>query len=265
MAKRSRRIRPLEIWVVAGDLHIPFHDPTALALFIAFCKSIQPDRVFLNGDILDCWEISKFDKPLSIKQHLTDELDQGTAFFKALRLAVPDAMIDWLLGNHEFRWERFLGSKAPELYGLKYMTLEEQVDCTAQGVTVHNAHLPETMVQVGKLLIGHFAKVNKHSAYTAKNLLDEKGISLIQAHTHRMGAHYRTDYNRTLVAFEGGCLCSLDPPYLSRPNWQQGWTVVAKDPDSDFFKLTAVEIIKGRVIYGNQMIESAPPVNLIPV
>ena len=91
-------------------------------------------------------------------------------------------------------------------------------------------------MQIGnRLLIGHFDKVSKHAGQTARNLLEEKGISVIQGHTHRGGSSFKKLYDRDLVAYENFCLCDRNPLYCDRPNWQLGFSMLYKDEKSDFF------------------------------
>jgi predicted MPP superfamily phosphohydrolase len=239
--------------VVIGDLHIPFHDKRTVKLVLSFIKWFSPDKIFLNGDIIDCWEISRFQRPLSIEERLKDEIQEGIEFLRTLRKTAPKAEIIYIFGNHEYRFEMFIAKNARELHGLKGMTLEEQLELKELKIKPINSHQRENFYRYGHMLIGHFNKVNKHSAYTAKNLLDEKGISLIQSHTHRGGVSYKHDFVDFKVAVENFCLCELNPPYLSIPNWQPGFSTVHTDPKTKFFKITPVEIVQYHIIYGDQV------------
>lgn len=147
----------------------------------------------------------------------------------------------------------YIANNAKALKGLKGMSLEDQLNLTKRGIDVVNSHQRENYYQYGKLLIGHFNMVRKHSGYTAKCLLEEKGLSLIQSHTHRGGSSYKRDFADSKVAYENFCLCDLNPPYCQLPNWQQGFSTIHKDTKTDFFKVTQVEIVKYRILYGNRI------------
>jgi hypothetical protein len=90
-------------------------------------------------------------------------------------------------------------------------------------------------------------------------LLEDRGTSLIQAHTHRGGSHFKRFEDRDLVAYENFCLCRLDPPYMASPNWQQGFSLVYKDAGSDLFYVEPHPIVrKGeryRVFFNGEVIE----------
>jgi UDP-2,3-diacylglucosamine pyrophosphatase LpxH len=245
----------IERAVCISDLHIPFQDKTAVQLVLKFISQFKPDYVFLNGDIIDCWEISRFDKPLFIDSRLKDEICATVIFFDELRQASPNSRIIYIYGNHEFRFERFIAKNARELAGLMGLTLKEQLCVATFGIETVDSHQKENFYRFGQhLIIGHFNKVNKNSGYTAKNLLEEKGISVIQGHTHRLGSSYKRDFEGVKGGWEGGCLCDLNPPYIQLPNWMQGFITIHKDKKTDFFKVTPVEIIEGRCFYGDKII-----------
>lgn len=223
--------------LVFGDTHIPFENQRALDLALGIGQEVNPDIIFLNGDILDCWEVSRFYKNLALRTtaNLVQEISLAKSFLKELRWKFPKAKIVYIFGNHEHRFDRFISENAKELYGLKGMTLEEQLELVPLNIKSVNSGTAENSYLYGKLLIGHFDRCNKHSGYTAKNLLEEKSISLIQNHTHRGGSSYRRLYDRDIVAFENFCLCDRSPQYVDHPNWQLGFSVIYKDKQSDYF------------------------------
>ena len=262
MLPSSRRSKPLvipvkqeEIALVLGDLHIPFENRRALSLVERVGKIIQPDYFFLNGDVTDCWEISRFDKNprLESEAALRTEISRTKQYLKSLRSKFPTAKIKWLYGNHEYRWEKYILANAKPLHGLSGLSLAEQVDAEALRIDVINSGNKENSYLFGNLLIGHFDRVHKHSGYTARNLLEDKGISLIQNHTHRGGATYKRAYDRDLVGYENFCLCDRNPAYVDHPNWQLGFSVVHRDLNSDFFYVEQHPIIEtetaGELVY----------------
>lgn len=245
----------IETAVVINDLHIPFEDDKAVKLVLKFIKKIKPDQIFLNGDVLDCFSLSKFPKPLYIQTAMYEEIAKVEDFLDKLRKVAPKAKIDYIFGNHENRFDKHLYDRSPEFYRLKGSSLEEQLQLEDRDIVAHNSHNRENFIRYGHLLIGHFNKVSKHSAYTAKALLDDYCMSLIQAHTHRGGIHFKTTYKDTMVAVENFCLCSVDPHWVKKPNWQLGLSVVHTDKETDQFHIIPIPIINYRILYGKQLIE----------
>lgn len=221
-----------ELCVVLSDVHIPFEDKKAVDLALLFLKDVQPDRIILDGDIVDCWEISKFDKAPRTGATLQDELDQGRAFLKRIREVCPKARIDFIEGNHEFRLKAYLYRKAKELEGLRGVSIPEQLDFQDLNILWHPvrrgaSRFVDNYIKVGELYVGHFDAANKYAGYTAKNLLYSRGVSVLQGHIHRIGMSSWTRANgEELVAIENGCLCDRNPSYVSDPNWQSGLSII---------------------------------------
>jgi predicted phosphodiesterase len=236
-------MRGFETAVVMGDLHIPFEDKKAVKVALDVAEDINPDIIILNGDVSDCWEISRFTKRLDVDADLRDEIDQTRIFLMKLRNRFRKSRIIYIYGNHEHRWSTWIANNARELHGLRGLTLKEQFDCTEEDIEVVYSGNKESSWLWGRLLIGHFDRVHKHSGYTAKNLLDQKGISLIQAHTHRGGSSFRRMWDRDLGAWEGFCLCDRNPQYVDHPNWQLGFLAVTKSKLSDYFHVEEYPIV----------------------
>ncbi len=256
-AKKSRDVLATSYKkaLVLNDLHIPFSCLPAVELALDVGDVLKPDRIFLDGDIIDCWEISNFIKnPLRRKKNnLVEEIAQGREWLHQLRRRFPKAEIIYILGNHEYRWIRNLATNAPELAGLRGLSLAEQLGCPEEQIEVIDSGNRESSYQWKKLLIGHFNSARKHSGYTARGLIEDKGISLIQAHCHRGGASFKRHWDRDIVGYENFCLCDRNPEYVDRPNWQLGFCNVYMDNDSDFFYVEPhpiTEIKKGnRLVY----------------
>ncbi len=69
----------------------------------------------------------------------------------------------------------------------------------------------------------------------------------MHGHTHRLGAFYHRDISDTYAAWENGCLCNLNPDYVTAPDWQHGWSVVWSH--RDYFHVEQVAVVKGRYNY----------------
>jgi len=98
---------------ILSDIHFPYHDEEALKVAIDYLIEYKPDTIILNGDILDFYGLSAFDKDPS-KPKMREELEQGRWFISAMRETFPNALIYYKIGNHEMRLERWLKLKAPE-------------------------------------------------------------------------------------------------------------------------------------------------------
>lgn len=217
--------------LVINDLHIPYVDSKVLRLLYEFLPKVKPDNLIINGDFLDCFALSKFDKAPHSGKSFLEEITAGKTILNDLRHFLPKTKIYYICGNHEFRLKRYLLSQAPELFDLEALSIPYLLDLKKFNViwvdSDDDSSWQDTYVQVGDIFVGHFNRVSKHSGATAKALVEEKGVSVLQAHVHRTGVYYKTKMNgETLVGIENGCMCDLKPSYMKNPNWQHGLTVI---------------------------------------
>lgn len=87
-------------FVVLSDIHFPYQDDKAIKAALNFVKTNPVDTIILNGDILDFYDVSSFDKDPSRINSLQKEIDMAQKFFKKLRTIKPDARIVFIKGNH---------------------------------------------------------------------------------------------------------------------------------------------------------------------
>jgi len=233
--------------VVLNDTHGNFVDPVALRLVLDFIKREQPDNVVLNGDIMDFYKISQFDKDPARLTTLQEEIDfVYDNILGPIRKAVPDAKIDYVQGNHEARLRKYLWKKASELASLRALNIDALLRLRELNITYH-----EKMHKIGDLYFFHGEVIRQHSGYTAKAMFDRKGVSLIHGHTHRDGKYTLRNLNGQYAVWENYCLCSLEPEYIDFPNWTQGFayiTHVGKRPMCE-----QVPIISGSYIFGGKI------------
>lgn len=245
-----------ETTVVFGDAHVPFHDPVALGLVYQFISDTQPDRVVINGDFLDCYRVSHFSKDPARGQSLAEEIKTGRDLLYTLRDIAPDTEIVYICGNHEHRLHKYIIDNAGELRGLDGLSIPEQLHLETLGidwVPCKADKFIDTSIRMGNLLIGHFDSAQQHSGYTARNLLDKYGLSLIQGHVHSMGCSNKTLADGIVMAWEGGCLCDLEPMYCVPSKWAQGFVVVHQELDGTFFHVEPILILDGRFFFGGRM------------
>ncbi len=239
---KKRTHNKWELVVIANDFQVPFHDPKALGLFKLFLRRENPDWLILNGDFQDFFEISTFDQTPRTGKTFLEEIAIGRKILKAFRRILPKTRITWLEGNHEFRLKKYLIQNAKELYGLKALSVSqlfglEELDIEYVACSPGVSKFTDNFIRVGNLYVGHWDMVAKQGGYAAKGLVEVKGVSLLQGHTHRFGAHARTTVDgRVLLGVENFCMCRRKASYVGRPNWQLGFSVVYHNPVSGRFQ-----------------------------
>lgn len=229
--------------VILSDLQIPFEDPAAVNQALDVIRSVQPDLLILNGDIIDCYLESSFTKkmkPAKLKDVAGQTFWRSQKFMESIA-AVPRKI--WMGGNHEERWALQI-SRENERGGLSPISLaliasrKDQLDISDfhgsfakiynmadYGVEYypysHRLYLVER-----NLIVTHGKYVSRHSGQSAKRTFEWLGTSCLVGHTHRLGNHLVTLDGVQYGAWENGCLCQLEPEYDDSPNWQQGFSVV---------------------------------------
>ncbi len=214
----------IEVQIVINDLHIPYQDKECLELVLKFAKNLQPDKLFILGDFVDMYSISKFLRDPARVLNLQAEFEEGKKVLDRFDKAIPKAEKYFICGNHEDRMRKFIWNN-PVLDGC--ISFEDKIGINDYGYKFFKYG---ENYQYQTLIYTHGYKINKYSAYTAKNLLDDLGMSVISGHTHRLGMHYKTNHSGALVGVENGCLCindlSFDWFQRKIPDWQHGFSVV---------------------------------------
>jgi len=149
-------------------------------------------------------------------------------YFAILRERCPDSRIIHVESNHMKRLKKFIRDKAPELDCLRALQIENLI-------RFKKYHIEYIKFFVYKGVIWkHGTRINKYSAYTAKNEYEDEGMSGASGHSHRIGLHCRTKRGGVYDWMECGCLCDLHPEYLEGKiaDWQHGFGLGIYSNDS---------------------------------
>ena len=110
--------KKIKVIVGCSDLHDVEIDRFYLRTLIEGCRLVQPDIINLGGDIFDLPEFGKY----SVDPREWDVVGRikfvHEHILKPLREACPNAQIDFVEGNHEFRLLRHLADATPALKAL---------------------------------------------------------------------------------------------------------------------------------------------------
>lgn len=231
--------------VSLNDVHIPFQDDEAVNAAIDFCGKIQPD-IIVSHEFNDAYALSRFNKDPDRLTGLQDELDETSRCFSTIRGACKKSRILHLQSNHTDRLKKYLWSQAPALKCLRCLDMNELLGLNKYEIE----YLPYFIYR--DFMWKHGNRVNKYSAYTAKNEFERENVSGTSGHTHRLGIHYRTTRGGYYLWMESGCLCSLNPEYMegALPDWQHGVGLVQFKGDSNHFFATPIPIIDGEILWG---------------
>lgn len=238
----------IQTWVVLSDLQIPFQDKPVVDLVCKFIADLKPHGVVLNGDVVDAYELSEFDKNPLKEAGLDREIYEAAQLMARLAAMGIKRRV-WLGGNHEDRLRRTLW-KNPKFAKIAALQFPALFDLATYGFEWKPYG---GVLNLGRLIVTHGSTVRQHSGWTARAHFEKFGGSVLIGHTHRLGAYYRTNARGVHVSFENGCLCRLDPEYVQFPDWQQGLSVVHVDTaNTGFFSVQQIPVIRRRMLFYGQ-------------
>jgi predicted phosphodiesterase len=164
-------------YLIIPDVHAMNHDVKAWNTMYKVAKYTQPHGLIILGDFLDGEAVSFHSKDpersgvllrdeIKIANTLLDQLDKLN--FKDKRFA---------LGNHEFRVNRYIADKAPDLFGLVDVTSLMQLRERGYKVTPYMQY-----GRVGKLIYTH--ECGKSGINAITDALRKFDASVVHGHTH---------------------------------------------------------------------------------
>lgn len=232
--------------MIIGDLHIPFEDPKAIKIMFKIHQHCRPETVIINGDLLDFSELSHFTRNKLDDRPITESIDAAVNIIEKLQRY---STVIFHIGNHEIRLQKYLFNNAPELAELISFNdlVNNKLDTKIEFAEMIGRDCMKLYFD-DKLLVGHFNRVSRYSAYTAKLLVEDYKVNVVQAHTHRLGMYFTTGVKETFMGIEGGCLCDVHPQYVANPNWQSGF-LMARDHQN----IEIIHINNGEALYHGKM------------
>lgn len=216
---------------IISDIHVPFQHDEDLNRALLEIKNEKPDAIVIAGDLVDFWELSKFDKVPNFGKLVKEEIALAKDILTEIRRDNPQAKIYLIEGNHEFRIKAYAIRNAPALYDEYFLrdALElSKLKITWVGTKHGSARWTDTYIDIEGMHIGHFDRVNQGSGQTARQLMMKKGGSFVQGHVHRAAIVYFRDIDGNITfGVENPCLCK-DAFYGSANDWQRGYSIIEK-------------------------------------
>ena len=217
---------------VFGDVHIPFHDNTALETMFTKFEEENVDSILINGDLLDFYQLSFHEKDPRVV-HFKDEIEAGKEFLAYIRDRFPDIPIYYITGNHENRFERYLKIKASELLDMD----EFRLDVILQVAAYKIEFIPfRSKVVFGDYTIEHGDKIpGAGGVVPARTLLMRLKSNSIVNHFHKSSESLQRVYGpgepTSIKAYSLGCMCDLAPEYMEINEWNHGFAIMKRIKD----------------------------------
>lgn len=229
---------------VLSDIHIPYHSVTALTTALNKIQEEKPDTIYINGDLIDFYQLSRFQKDPR-KRSAAHELKSTNEFLDVLEQF--GAKVIYKLGNHDIRYEHYLIQKAPELLGIPEFDFSNLLKLKQRGVDL----VPDKVIAKAgglNLIHGHeFVQSVFNPVNTARGLFLRAKTSALQGHNHQVSEHTEPDMNGQITTtWSVGCLCELNPAYMPLNRWAHGLAFI--DLDGKDFHVRNYRIYKGKIL-----------------
>lgn len=220
--------------LVLSDIHFPF----ALENLYSIVKDMKVrygvSKVTLLGDILDCYSISRYSKPLSYINPL-QELAQARAFVEWLSGEFDEVSL--LEGNHDARVFGVMANTNPSIIPFLNSPIE-MLAAKLDNVFVRKTIVPNTApsVEFGKNTVLPYLYVANNTAYChisdfcgkdahtqsrawLDSTYDLLGLTsspnlVLQAHAHRLNSEYN---RKGQLAVTTGSMCRPMPYVFENP------------------------------------------------
>lgn len=252
-ARKINKTAKLEKILIVPDVHFPFEDKKAWALFLKAGKEFKPDHVVILGDFIDCYSVSSHSKHPERALKLKEEVEATKkGLDQVIALGAKNNV--FIAGNHCDRLERYLRDKAPELYN--YISIPEILELKKKGFK----YTPyKDSYKLGKMNFTHDTGVaGKFAHYKA---LETFQHNVIIGHTHRIG--YAVEGNaqgERHVTAQLGWLGNVDDiDYMHKVSaqkaWSHGFGIAYLDKATDNVHVVPVPIVNGSCLVEGKLIK----------
>lgn len=200
---------------VLSDIHSPNYDSWDYDILYNQLLDHTPDKIVINGDLMDCRSVNPHNKYQAAKSDFADELNITVGLLRELQEIAP---VEIIWGNHEAFLHRFV-EQFPQLVSFFMESVEnrlqEYADLVSNG---KNDVIPYCNRQ---LFITHGA----NDLYGVAGKQIEKIAKSIDKHT--LMGHTHSPAIRFGV-YCAGCLCYNDQEYNNDVtlNWAHGYLLV---------------------------------------
>lgn len=251
--------------LVISDLHALYLDPFTWDVFLDACADIEPDVIYLNGDVLDGLQISNHPKVPGAVLPLQLEFDFARGLFRELRNKVPSkTRIVWGAGNHGLdRLVRYLTQMAQSLAGLRNLRFDKlaeldelEIDLVQGGTFVSPAGTEDDAprrILWDTYMVTHGTTLGMHPASAE---LRRWGMSGTSGHTHRAGMHFGATFKDRALSWMTtpmSCMEDAGRHYIKDyAGWQKGFGIFFISPTGSVRQYPVLTdageaIIEGRI------------------
>ncbi len=241
----------MESVLVIPDCHRPWHHVKAYSLMLEVAKAMPgggPDHILLLGDYGDIYNLSAHGpRDPGVLVAMVGEIESVNAGLDELDALFPRAKKKYIEGNHEWRLERYIQNRAPELFGI--VTWQDLLKMHQRPLWTFIPWTPHQITHVGpegsKLAARH-----RPLASTMKGSAQKALCSMVFGDNHRIEeTHFTGIRGDAHVCFSVGWLGDKRKDQIfgfvqGMHQWQLGFGVVHVDPKTGFFYHQKIHILE---------------------
>jgi len=211
---------------VLSDIHVPFHNNPALTCALDHFKKRRIDCILLNGDTIDFYALSRFEKDPR-ERDTAYELKMVGQLLDYIREKFPKVRLIWKDGNHDERWMSYMRVKAPELLDIPQFQFSAIMRFAERGMEYVT---DKRLILAGGLTILHgheYRQAILAPVNAARGFFLKAKASTLTGHLHQSSEHTEpTVRGKMITCFSAGALCDLHPAYMPLNRWNHGFAVV---------------------------------------
>ena len=256
-ARRKRGERQSSLVFVLSDFHCPYHDVKLLDVTEQVLLQEQPDRLIINGDLVDWPSVSRHGKERG-EASANECIQSAGKVLGRLVAAVPeDCLVQFIPGNHDSNLSRYLleradaaadlcvaGSDTP-VWSIRNLLRFDELGVEMIGSEDRWMHA--TVRLTDELVVRHGLSVKAGSAASVIANFKSATFATVSGHTHRQGIAHVTRWrasgkHRVLQGAEVGGMFQMPrkqtdwPGYKAHStlDWAPGWASIEVEPDGHY-------------------------------
>lgn len=230
--------------LVIADVHGRFYNKKAFEIALEYGIKQNCNSVIINGDFVDFYGESKFDKNPAIAKIMIEQ-EWGQDILEMLQNLFGSVYLKE--GNHDLRRQlhiQRISRDMPDMVEFsKYSDYLFFDGCHVNFIEDYRH------IIFGKLNIFHGHEYQGGGGiHVAHNRFNKTLENSLSAHSHIPQSIIKHTINDNILgSWTMGCLCDLKPRYNPKNNWNNGFTVVEKDSSGEFN-------VDNRIIIGNKTV-----------
>ena len=209
---------------IISDLHVPYHSEQAIEAAINQLKQDKIDTLLINGDLADWYVCSRWEQNPHNRIGFKAEMDAVKQMLLLLRQTFGKTRIIFKAGNHEERWNKFIWNKAPELWDLPALQMDQLLGLELLGIEWVE---DQRVIMLGELPVLHGHELPKgisSPVNAARGAYMRTKHTVLVGHSHQTSGHCEPDlFHSECFVWSTGCLCDMTPEYARVNRWNWGF------------------------------------------